>query len=424
MDTMRSLDLQTVVIGGVLVNTICTMVMAALWRQNRKQFDGLSLWALDFLLQTTGLFLILLRGSIPDWASVLLANTLIIYGSFLGLEGLARFIGQRVPRTGNYVYLGSAILAHFCFSAIRPDITLRSLNLTVALLVICFQCSRMMLRRSNAPMRHFTSWVGLAFVLYTMVFAFRAFWLVTHPLQSVDYLRSGSSEAVFHLVLQLLFVLLTYSLGLMVNRRLISIIGMQEARFSAAFHSSPYAIILSRMSDGAIYEVNRGFGKITGFSPDEVIGRTTVELTLWAESKDREMVVKQLAGNQSVSGMEYIFTKKSGETFTGLFSAEILRVNGEMCVLASVNDISERKRIEEERERLVSEREKAMQTVKILSGLMPICSVCKKVRDDMGYWNQIESYIQTHSQAEFSHGICPDCRKSHYPEFEDEKQPD
>ncbi len=421
---MHSLDLQTVVIGGVLVNTICAMVMAALWRQNRKQFDGLSLWALDFLLQTTGLFLILLRGSIPDWASVLFANILIISGSFLGLEGLSRFVGQRIPRTGNLVYLGLAIVVHAYFSMVSPDLTLRSLNLTVALLVICFQCALLMLRPANAAMRHFTSWVGLAFFLYTLVFAIRAVWLATNPLQAGNYLNSGNAEAAFHMVLQLLFVLLTYSMGLMVNRRLISTIGMQEARFSAAFHSSPYAIILSRMTDGAIFEVNRGFERITGFSPDEVIGRTTVELTLWAEPKDREMVVKQLAGNQSVSGMEYIFTKKSGETFTGLFSAEIMRVNGEMCVLSSVNDISERKRIEEERERLVSEREKALQTVKILSGLMPICSVCKKVRDDMGYWNQIESYIQTHSQAEFSHGICPDCRKLHYPEFEDDNQPD
>lgn len=420
---MHSLDLQTVVIGGVLVNAICTMVMAALWRQNRTHFAGLSLWALDFLLQTTGLVLILLRGSIPDWASLLPANILIITGSFLGLEGLARFIGQKVTRTGNLLYLGSAILAHFYFSTISPDLTLRSLNLTVALLVICFQCARLMLRRANARMRSFTSWVGLTFVLYTLVFAFRALWLVKHPLQSVNYLNSGSSEAVFLLLLQLLFVLLTYSLGLMVNRRLIATIGMQEALFSAAFHSSPYAIVLSRMSDGAIFEVNRGFERITGFSPDEVIGRTTVELNLWAGPKDREEVMTQLAENRSISGVEYTFRKKSGETLTCLFSAAILRVNGEMCVLSSVNDISERKRIEGERERLVSERERALATVKILSGLMPICSVCKKVRDDRGYWNQIESYIQTHSQAEFSHGICPDCRKSHYPEFEDGNQP-
>ncbi|MEN8143230.1 MAG: response regulator, partial [Thermodesulfobacteriota bacterium] len=54
--------------------------------------------------------------------------------------------------------------------------------------------------------------------------------------------------------------------------------------------------------------------------------------------------------------------------------------------------------------------------VKTLSGMLPICASCKKVRDDKGYWNQIESYITNHSEAEFSHGICPDCVKEIYPD--------
>ena len=57
----------------------------------------------------------------------------------------------------------------------------------------------------------------------------------------------------------------------------------------------------------------------------------------------------------------------------------------------------------------------ALKKVKTLSGLLPICSRCKKIRDDNGYWNQIETYIQKHSKAEFSHSLCPDCAKEMYP---------
>lgn len=60
----------------------------------------------------------------------------------------------------------------------------------------------------------------------------------------------------------------------------------------------------------------------------------------------------------------------------------------------------------------------AQKEIKILQGFLPICSSCKKIRDDDGYWNQIESYIHTHSEAKFSHGICPDCLKELYPDFE------
>jgi len=60
----------------------------------------------------------------------------------------------------------------------------------------------------------------------------------------------------------------------------------------------------------------------------------------------------------------------------------------------------------------------ALADVNRLSGLLPICSSCKKIRDDKGYWNQLESYIQEHSEAEFSHGICPECSKKLYPDLD------
>jgi PAS domain S-box-containing protein len=82
------------------------------------------------------------------------------------------------------------------------------------------------------------------------------------------------------------------------------------------------------------------------------------------------------------------------------------------------HDITSRKQSEAEREKLIKELEKALSEVKALSGLLPICSSCKKIRDDMGYWNQIESYIHKHSEAQFSHSICPECAKKLYPDID------
>ncbi len=86
--------------------------------------------------------------------------------------------------------------------------------------------------------------------------------------------------------------------------------------------------------------------------------------------------------------------------------------------IALKKEMDERKRIEREREKLISELQMAMGEVKKLSGFLPICSSCKKIRDDEGYWNQIESYIRDHSEAEFSHSICPECVKKLYPDLE------
>jgi hypothetical protein len=66
-----------------------------------------------------------------------------------------------------------------------------------------------------------------------------------------------------------------------------------------------------------------------------------------------------------------------------------------------------------------SELQEALDQVKLLKGLLPICASCKNIRDDKGYWKTVESYISSHSEAQFSHGICPDCMKKLYPEFAD-----
>ena len=77
----------------------------------------------------------------------------------------------------------------------------------------------------------------------------------------------------------------------------------------------------------------------------------------------------------------------------------------------------QRKHAEFELEKTIAELNTTLQQVKTLSGLIPICASCKKIRDDKGYWQQIESYIHAHSDAEFSHGICPGCAKALYPQF-------
>lgn len=80
----------------------------------------------------------------------------------------------------------------------------------------------------------------------------------------------------------------------------------------------------------------------------------------------------------------------------------------------TVENAIKRKQAEEERERLIRDLQHALAQVKTLSGLLPICAACKKIRDDRGYWNQIEAYLREHSQAEFTHSICPDCLEKLY----------
>ncbi len=82
-----------------------------------------------------------------------------------------------------------------------------------------------------------------------------------------------------------------------------------------------------------------------------------------------------------------------------------------------ISEIKRRKKEEEKKKQLITELQQTLHEVKTLRGIIPICSFCKKIRDDKGYWSQVEVYVKKHSEADFSHSLCPECAKKHYPEF-------
>ena len=167
---------------------------------------------------------------------------------------------------------------------------------------------------------------------------------------------------------------------------------------------------------------NALFANDAGFSdPKDIIGKDDYQMG-WRDQAelyrgdDRQVIE---------SGCEKLLieepqTTPEGNTITLLTSKIPLRSSkGETIgILGTYMDITVRKHTEEQRDRLISDLQKALSEVKTLRGFLPICSHCKKIRDDKGYWNQIESYIHKHSDAEFSHGICPECAKKHYPDMD------
>ncbi len=109
-------------------------------------------------------------------------------------------------------------------------------------------------------------------------------------------------------------------------------------------------------------------------------------------------------------------------TFIMITATPILVATKPAGTVLGLVDITSRKQAEIARELALAELREAAEHINTLHGLIPICASCKKVRDDRGYWNQIETYLAVHSEAEFSHGICPDCRVILYPELEELQQ--
>ncbi|CAA9568872.1 diguanylate cyclase/phosphodiesterase (GGDEF & EAL domains) with PAS/PAC sensor(s) [uncultured Synechococcales cyanobacterium] len=122
---------------------------------------------------------------------------------------------------------------------------------------------------------------------------------------------------------------------------------LSEEKFSKAFRASPDAITINTVVDGRYIEVNDGFLRATGYARQEVIGRTTIELGNWVNPADRDLMHRMLQQDFWVRDLEVAFRIKSGEVRVGLVSAELIHLGGELCLLAVVRDITERKRVEE-----------------------------------------------------------------------------
>ncbi len=332
------------------------------------------------------------------------------------------------------------------------------------------------------------------------------------------------------------------------RRRAEAALRLSEEKFSKTFHASASLMALSTLEEGRLLDVNDAYLDTLGFSREEAIGKTSLELQIFAEKADRDTLISEIVRNGRIRNYELTLRTKEGSLRQGLLSVEPIPIQGvthllttmaditetkraedalrrseeqlklaiegsgvglwdwkvqtgeatfndrwaeicgyTLCELEPVSintwlrlvhpedlaesndliqehfsgsstlyrcearmrhkdghwvwvldrgkvtewdedgkplrmtgthlDITERKQADEEREKLIDELQKALASVKMLSGLLPICASCKRIRDDRGNWQPIESYIRARTEAEFSHGVCPECMKKLYPGY-------
>ena len=123
---------------------------------------------------------------------------------------------------------------------------------------------------------------------------------------------------------------------------------VSEERFSKAFHASPMVCAIASLKDDRYIEVNNAFERVSGWRRDEIIGHTEAELGLWADRQALQRTWQRLKAERRLHNVEGVFRTKTGEQRIGLFSVEIIEFEGEPCALAVLDDVTERKRAEEE----------------------------------------------------------------------------
>ncbi len=203
------------------------------------------------------------------------------------------------------------------------------------------------------------------------------------------------------------------------RQRMEEVLKESERRYRSLFENIPIGLYRTTPV-GEIVDINPALVQMLGHANTKSLRAIRSDET-YVNPEDRAKWLDLVNREGTVRNFEKRLRRQDGKAIWVEETTQAVRdENGQtLCYEGSFQDITERKRLWEEREKLIGDLQEALKKVKTLSGLLPICSSCKKIRDDKGYWNQIESYISTRSEAEFSHGMCPECMKKLYPDLTD-----
>jgi PAS domain S-box-containing protein len=236
---------------------------------------------------------------------------------------------------------------------------------------------------------------------------------------AVDVMKAGADDYIFKDKLSRLMPAIERELEAAQDRRLRKR-AEGAVQFLAAIVESSEDAIYGKNLDSIIVSWNPSAERIYGYSAEEIIGRSNT--CLFPLNRRNELLEKisAIRRGETIGPMESERLHKSGRLVpVSITISPIRNANGEIIGASSIaRDITIKKQADHEREELIQRLVASAQHVKHLAGMLPICASCKRIRDDKGYWEQVESYISKHSDVVFYHGICPECVEAYEKEFE------
>jgi len=201
---------------------------------------------------------------------------------------------------------------------------------------------------------------------------------------------------------------------------------LRKAAWLAAIVDSMGEAVIGTDQAGIIISWNAGAERLYGYAPEEAIGKAIELVVPPALHEETRRMLEGVRQGGQLSEFETTVRLRRDGTPVDVSSAisAVKDENGQVIGAAILAvDITERKQAEEERKKMIQELNETLAQVRSLRGLLPICASCKRIRDEKGHWEALETYISGHSEAEFSHSICPSCARSLYPEFTDKERP-
>jgi PAS domain S-box-containing protein len=337
--------------------------MAFLWIQNHRRFAGTGLWLAGFILQFVAISLIALRGTVPDFLSIIVSDTLIAGGTILLYAGLEQFVGKAGRQTFNIVILVLFTFLNVYFIFVHPSQNARNILISMFLLAIFSRSAWLLLYQVGPELSSITRIPGLISVGFCLVGIARIYVALNYPAKN-DLFRSHPYDTSLVMLFQILTIALTFTIFLMVNRRLVynlendilererveAALRLSEKREQAFYEKAPDALI-TVTGEGKITRLNYQARALFGYDDAELLNQSIHKLLPEHLQESHRRHWEEYFENPQVrpmgTGLEIPAARKDGTLFPAEIGLSPLQVSGEMFVTADVRDISERRQMEE-----------------------------------------------------------------------------
>ena len=396
------------ILTGASVPLFLTIVYIFFFLQDRERYLGYwaASWLVYFLIGPFAVIMYLSERSTILFSIDFSASFL---SGFLLLRGTVLFLEKKISRNWTIAFITAAVWMIIA-SLFNFSFFLKAFPTFTFFGVVHIWAGSVVLRSNKVEGlgKYFTGWVFVLWGIHKMDFPF---------------LRNVTAFAPWgYLIGGYCAMMLATGLLLIYFQRTRNALAESERKYRSLVTNIP-DIAWRFDSRGDVLYISPNVANIFGYTPEEVYQIGPNFLLERIHPDDISIVkasLEALFSNQGTFDVEYRFKRKDGQ-WIWLHDRAIATdtENGVNYADGVFTEITDRKEADKEKETLIQRLHQALSQVKTLKGLLPICASCNKIKDDQGSWKKLEIYIRKHTNANFSHGICPDCARKLYPEIYD-----
>jgi len=341
-------SMATVTFANAILSAFLLLIVVLLWKNNHRRYVGLEYWVADWFLQLCGALLIALRGNIPDWASVVVANSVLLIGNLLLFVGIRRFLGKKTPSwlaLPAIAYLVCFIAVHAYFNFVQNDLFIRNLNTISGLIITLLPIMWIIWREKNPGFRRILADTGIAGALILAILVVRWTGVILTGEIDNDFFHSGAFDTTVFIMLSATVVLFVFSLVSMVNKRLLddaeqlnAQVRKSEMELKAIFNTTSigFAVVVDRV----FTDVNQALMRMLDYCKEELVGRPT-RMVYYSEEDYQagRMLYSKIPSGEDASA-ELNLKRKNGEVLPVLAHISAFDKNNlSLGVIVSLTDI-------------------------------------------------------------------------------------